>query len=212
MGYGGWADAFSNSLLARARERQHLGMDLVWCAYTALTSEDFASGLFGALSTGNHSTFYAPVDLNHALPTLLDQVGAAPSGAGETELRGWTNVTTTFLSARAEACDDLEVHRARFFDGHEPDWVTAVDEQVPRLSFARQLGSAVAETKSHRTSARVVVGVGLMGEGKSLAIRQCAADLARSDEDVRVYWREPGVNCGPRWCSACLSEMASDTS
>lgn len=191
MGYGGWADAFSNSLLARAREREHLGMDLLWCAYSALTTEDFAGGLFGALSTGNRSTFYAPVDLNHALPSLLGQVGAIRAGARQTELRGWTNVTTAFLGARAEACDDLEAHRARFFDGHEPDWVTAVDEQVPRLSFARQLGSAVADAQSHRTSARVVVGVGLMGEGKSLALRQCAADLARSDEDVRVYWREP---------------------
>jgi hypothetical protein len=192
IGYGGWADAFSNSLLARAREHQTLGMDLLWCSYQALTSEDFASGLFGALSVGNHSTFYAPVDLNHALPSLLDQVDAAPRGARQPELRGWTNVTETFLSGRAEACDDLEAHRAKFFDGHEPDWAIAVDELVPRLSFARQLGSALAEVKSPHVSARIAIGVGLMGEGKSLALRQCAADLARCDEDVRVYWREPG--------------------
>ncbi len=122
---------------------------------------------------------------------FFDQVGATHAGARQTELRGWTNVTAAFLSARAEACDDLEAHRARFFDGHEPDWVTAVDEQVPRLSFARQLVPPW-QTPSLIQSARVVVGVGLMGEGKSLALRQCAADLARYDEDVQVYWREPG--------------------
>lgn len=193
MGYSGWADAFSKSLLARVKEGQNLGMDLIWCSFHALTTESFRSGLFNALDTPGRTTFYSPVDLNHALPTLSARLPPKEAGAGAGGLRGWTRITSKYLRVRADACSDLEGHRARYFDGAEPDWATVMDSQVPRLSLATQLVDAISTTMSHIEAAPFVVGVGLLGEGKSSAIRQSVAEAASRFNAAQIFWREPGT-------------------
>lgn len=194
MGYSGWSDAFSNSLRARVAEGQNLGMDLIWCSYADLTEDSFKGGLFRELGAEGRAAFYGPVDLNDALPSLMTKLTSSngPRDRKLVDVRGWTNISLQYLQARKEACSDAELHRARFFDGIEPDWATAADDKIPQLSFATRLTGAIVKSMSQQDAAPFVVGVGLMGDGKSLALRQCIAGIARRDEDVQILWREPG--------------------
>jgi hypothetical protein len=194
-GYSGWSDAFSKSLLARISERQSLGMEVIWCAYQNPSTSDFESGILGTLSRERHTTFYGGIDVNEAFPALLgklNQAGGLAEAAGP-GLRGWTSVTQEYLSARAAACDDPREHREKFFNGLEPDWATAKDTNIPRLKFAKQLTGAVKLAVDDEDKPPFVVGVGLLGEGKSIALRQCVADAAQWDQGLQVLWREPGA-------------------
>ncbi len=191
LGYSGWRDAFSQSLLGRAQEHQYLGMSVAWCSYSELTSADFETGLFAELATGNAATFYAGVDANVLLPSALGNVkqglGARSPSRG---LRGWTAVDAALLASRVPAGDSRE-GRLRFFDGAEPDWETALDAHIPRLTLADRLTRAGEEVLLSPTEL-VVAALGPMGEGKSVALRQAAARLVHERTDVTLYWREAG--------------------
>jgi hypothetical protein len=188
LGYSGWPDAFSRTLMQQAREREFAGMSIIWCHYGPLTDADMERELFRELSAGNAAVVYENVDSNSALMKLADAYSTSTSLSGlptGSSIRGWTRVDTAFLALRS--LDQARSDSARFFDGVEPTWKVAVDTNVPRLSFAREL---LASFK--RSAMPITAGVGPMGEGKSLGIRQVVAELAATPA-LHVLWREPGT-------------------
>jgi|GEM_PF-6058456 len=187
LGYSGWPDAFSRTLLAQAHEREYVGMDIIWCHYGPFTEADVERELFRELAEGNSTVVYEQVDSNIVLPEVLSAYSKdlAPAASAVSSIRGWTHIDASFLALRASKSDAKDT--AQFIDGAEPTWRVAQDARVARLSFARELRS-----KFERTEAIIVAGIGSMGEGKSLAVRQAAVDLADNLE-IDVLWREPGT-------------------
>jgi hypothetical protein len=189
VGYSGWPDAFSNSLRDRVSEGQYLGMSLIWCHFGEVKQAIEGNTLLETLSTSNAAAFYEQVDANKSLPHLLAEYrrstpdSALPSGDS---LPGWTRIEPSFLSLRAQT-PGRESDSARFFDGAEPTWRVALDSLVPALALAREL-----ERSFREASKLIVAGMGPMGEGKSLAIRQVAARIGQ-EPGAHVLWREPGT-------------------
>ncbi|MEU0597815.1 SIR2 family protein [Streptomyces sp. NPDC006393] len=184
VGYSGWEDAFSRSLLERVRERNLYGFDVIWCCYEALDDAVRASPLLAELRRPARWTFYDRVDAHRLFPRLYsayqDTVQCPP---------GWIRIDRSFLDSVAadeHTAQDVE----RFFDGAEPGWATALDPRVPRLSVVGRLTGELNGCLDGRLDKRVVAAVGPMGEGKSIALRQAAVDLARGRDDVTVLWRE----------------------
>ena len=195
LGYSGWSDAFSKSLLGSAKQHEFNGMDVAWCSYAMLTEAQLASGLFAELAEGNSATFYQGIDSNLALPTLLQSYkqslpgGATPSFSA---LRGWTLLDERFLSLRTPNPPNRN-DRLNFFNGVQPDWATALDPSVPRLALAGNLTEALNRCQTRAIDKMIVAAVGPMGEGKSIALRQAAISIARSHPELTVFWREPGT-------------------
>ncbi|PBC60570.1 hypothetical protein BKI49_29150 [Streptomyces sp. Tue6028] len=187
IGYSGWDDAFSRSLRDRVQEQEMTGIDLIWCSYTKLTEADFASGLFKELNSAPRTYFYDGIDANEMLPALLDEyLQAAP----QPDLDGWLQVTPAFLEKEARRKHDAD-QVIGFFDGAEPDWRTALDVRVPRLSLVGALTGRVHRCLDDGLAKSIVAAVAPMGEGKSIALRQATVDLVRARDDITVYWRKP---------------------
>jgi hypothetical protein len=196
IGYSGWADAFSKFLRTRARQKEMSGIDLVWCSYAPLTEADFETGLFNELRSAPRIAFYHGIDANDVLPRLCDSyLAAAPQPA----LDGWVDLDTAFLE-KVTSRTVAESEVLAFFDGAQPDWPTALDPRIPRLSLVTRLTEAMDACLDGAASAggkRIVAAVGPMGDGKSMALRQATADLARSRTDVSVHWKKPGTPLDP---------------
>ena len=47
VGYGGWKDAFTNTLVERVRENNPLGMEVLWGSYTRIDQTLSAEGAIG---------------------------------------------------------------------------------------------------------------------------------------------------------------------
>ncbi|WP_222266950.1 P-loop NTPase [Modestobacter marinus] len=190
LGYGGWMDSFTRSLLERVEQRDVLGMDITWASYSTLTADDFQSGILKELAALNRANFYGGVDVNKLLPQVVDRYtpkGAPSPTAGS--LPRWTEVNAGFLQLATATAN--EQTRCAFFDGRPPDWTIAADRGVPRLSA---VGRTRAHLKSLQKSSqkRIVLLAGPLGEGKSIALRQVVVDLIQESPDATILWREPG--------------------
>lgn len=190
VGYSGWPDAFSNFLRDRALEQRFLGMSVMWCHFGEITQAILQNGILRQLSHSSAAVFYERVDANEHLPKVLEAYRScmpsdSPLPAGDS-IRGWTRIEPAFLALRAQY-PGSESESARFFDGAEPTWRVALDPLVPTLALSRQI-----ERKFRETQQLIVAGIGPMGEGKSLAIRQFAARMAQ-ESGARILWREPGT-------------------
>ena len=114
------------------------------------------------------------------------QRGSLPDSHGQPPctLEGWIDITDSFLHAhrRGLAADDLRL----FYDGQEPGWAHALqeDKAIPR----RDIVGKIVERLAKPTSAAMVMLVAAGGEGKSLVLRQAAADLLA--RGCRVLWRD----------------------
>ncbi|HEV2784453.1 MAG TPA: SIR2 family protein [Actinophytocola sp.] len=197
LGYGGWTDIFTKSLIERTKERDFMGMELLWGSYSTLASGEESIGVLSAIGGSNSVSVYQGIDANIFLPYVtgmhLDRVGRVPlSGV----LDRWTHVTSRFLQLRSET--PTVEHRLRFFDGVQPDWRAAMDPDVPKLSAVGRFLAKVRDELRQRTSGLVLL-TGPMGEGKSIALRQAVATLATGeDRDAySIYWREPGGLLNP---------------
>lgn len=129
----------------------------------------------------------APQDLG---PSTRPRTGSLPdSNRGgnqppHTPLAGWIEITDQLLQPYREALDP-DVLRL-FYDGQEPGWkhALAADASIPRRDVVGKVVEHLATPKG--TTMALLVAAG--GEGKSLALRQAAIDLAA--KGCRVLWRQ----------------------
>ncbi|MFF7124507.1 SIR2 family protein [Streptomyces sp. NPDC008240] len=184
VGYSGWNDAFSRSLLERVRAKDHNGIDLIWCSFTDLAAAIRDAPLLSELQKTPRWTFFEEIDANRLFPRIhanyTEAVECPP---------GWTRVDQAMLddtAAKEHSTADVEL----FFDGREPGWQEALDPRVPRLSVVTKLTGELHRCLNGDVRKRIVAAVGPMGEGKSIALLQTAVDLVRGREDVTVFWRE----------------------
>ncbi|MEU2280708.1 SIR2 family protein [Streptomyces sp. NPDC013178] len=185
VGYSGWDDAFSRSLREHVQEQERNGVDLIWCSYDPLTEASFSSGLLKELVDAPRKRFYHEVDAGRLFPAVVDAYEKALERPP-----GWLRLDRALLDDMATTTPARE-DVVGFFDGAEPDWSTALDTRVPRLSLVAELTEAV-RTCLAGGDERIVAAVGPMGEGKSMALRQATVDLVRERDDLTVFWRERG--------------------
>ncbi|MFI7483611.1 SIR2 family protein [Kocuria sp. M1R5S2] len=189
IGYSGWSDAFSNSLLERAKERQSLGMNILWCTFGPAAHSDLPKPLFSEMAQGNSAVLYEGVDANKELPRLLGmyQESVANSLApAELFLKGWTRVGKEFAEEHSSG-PQQDLDTSRFFEGAAPSWHVAFNPKVPRLALARELENSFGEHAKIITA-----GIAPMGEGKSMALMQVVTSLV-GQEGNHVFWREAGA-------------------
>ncbi|PRB14752.1 SIR2 family protein [Microbacterium sp. MYb62] len=178
LGYGGWEDSFMRVLERHAASPSVLSAEVVWCSHAPKLEE--AGGSIQRLHgmPGFHvysgidaaTLFDAPIGLRAASPTL-----ASP--------RGWTRLPVQV--------DEYRPPR-EFFEGAQPSWSDGVAGRWPLLSPGRELLFEARSRMSSGTTTAGLVALGPIGEGKSMALRQVAMELA-GDTDWTVLWRAPGA-------------------
>ncbi|MGW0414445.1 P-loop NTPase [Streptomyces collinus] len=184
VGYSGWEDAFSRSLLERVRAKDHLGIDLIWCSYKKLAAAVEEAPLLLELQKAPRWTFYEDIDAHRTFPKLFAGYSTAVQSPP-----GWTRIDRDLLdNLAAEEHTSEEIESC--FDGREPGWRDALDARIPRLSVVGKLTGDMHRCLNGTIDKRVVAAVGPMGEGKSIALRQAAVDLVRRRDDITVFWRE----------------------
>ncbi|WP_170151843.1 SIR2 family protein [Subtercola boreus] len=194
IGYGGWSDVISRSLLSAIRQQQSGELDVLWCLHesereltTGSSSEETLSGFSSA--PGNVQ-FYAGIDANVVLPMLEKRIasvlsyddGRRLSGAS---LLGWTTITRSELD---EVKPNATVAAAlTFFDGRIPSWHDAVSSHIPRRDSTIQIFNEISASDAAKLSTLTVL-TGPSGEGKSTVSRQVAAMLASDEsQNFRVF-------------------------
>lgn len=76
IGYGGWKDAFTQSLLQRITERESLEMEIAWAEFEPLCETRLSEGLLGELRKFHSISFFGGVDVNVLFPALIKQLGS----------------------------------------------------------------------------------------------------------------------------------------
>lgn len=72
IGYGGWSDAFTKSLLKRIEEKDALGIEIAWARFGNFDSSNLGRSVAGRLLRGlNETDLYEGVDANLFFPELL---------------------------------------------------------------------------------------------------------------------------------------------
>ncbi|WP_406269897.1 SIR2 family protein [Streptomyces sp. NBC_00191] len=75
IGYGGWSDAFTRSLLKRIEEKDSLGMEIAWSRFSSFDSSSLGSSVAGKLLRGlNETDLYEGIDANTFFPKLVDKL------------------------------------------------------------------------------------------------------------------------------------------
>jgi SIR2-like domain len=189
MAYSGWDDVFTGALVNCLIDANFNG-SVSWCFYDAdptvarARNEAIIERLMPGVLQGKVS-FYCGIDChtffdglaNPLNPTLIAQPAVEPS-----PLPGWQIVTPDALEAES-ALSSAEA--IRFFDGAVPTLRHAISPLIPQLSHASMLISRLAADSSNGCRLQLVRAAG--GEGKSTALLQAAAQMARAGSWTLLY-------------------------
>jgi energy-coupling factor transporter ATP-binding protein EcfA2 len=96
---------------------------------------------------------------------------------------GWDTLTSAFFSSVTPE-EDL----TNFFNGGEPRWEAVVNPRLPRIQLTESLLDRTRR-RIRENKAGIELLIGPTGEGKSTALRQAAAILARDDSRT-IIWRQ----------------------
>jgi hypothetical protein len=180
IGYGGWDDAFTRTLLAHAAYPSIANAEVLWCARSDSEAELLTVPVISALNNRPGFQLFTGIDGTKVFSGRV----VRPTGATLYPLpRGFVR-----LPVRDEGeFDPLELSR-----GEQPSWRDASPRRWPLLGAGKQLLEA-AQNLIERDASGIVAGTGPLGEGKSVALRQIAMELAVRQEDWQVLWREAGA-------------------
>ena len=105
------------------------------------------------------------------------------AAAGPEAPGGWLTLTAAVFSAMTP-----DENLTNFFNGGEPSWEAVINSRLSRLQVAESLLDRTRR-RIRENRAGIELLVGPTGEGKSTALRQAVAVLARQDMRV-VLWRQ----------------------
>lgn len=196
LGYGGWSDVISRSLLDAIRQQRSGDLDVLWCLHKSahelersLGSDDAVQGFADA--PGNVQ-FYAGIDANTVLPALekriagvLEYEDAPPPKSNGLSLLGWDTITRRGLAEMSR--NATEAAALSFFDGRLPAWHDAISKHIPVRTLAIEISEKVLSAQNEGSSSLSVI-TGPSGEGKSTVALQVGTILARSKSpEFRVF-------------------------
>jgi hypothetical protein len=183
VGYSGWLDGFMKSLRSRVLNEADLLQSVVlWAAYEKQPADAVGDGVLAQLMGAPGFSLYLGVDGHELFTDDLDrnddEAQAASSPYGYT--RVLRQVTATGYSP------------GPFAEGRQPDWADAEPGRWPMLGSTATLERELTQQLDSGGGGGVVA-IGPLGEGKSLAARQVAIQVAEGRPDWNVLWREPGA-------------------
>lgn len=198
LGYGGWQDGFMSSLSERITEADQLDMEILWAQYSNNISTFRSNPTLARLEGLPGVTVYLDIDAQK-LGTLLS-AGREHSDEHRSEINpapfGFTTITQKVAQTLQLSAPEGTTFQD-FLGGARATWSIAASRNTPILVREHRLLKELEQALSERGGA--VLAIGPMGEGKSIALKQVALDIARSSEWT-VLWREPGAPVfTPQW-------------
>ncbi|MFF3065408.1 SIR2 family protein [Oerskovia sp. NPDC057915] len=186
IGYGGWSDALTAKMVEIIGEQDSTVLDILWCHFgdvADLNNQIAANPVLQSLSNApGNVQFYAKIDSDTLFPKLeraLSEHLAYPDdsrtknpGGG---LIGWQIVDGKPIS-RDHAIEKSAA--LSFFDGRLPNWGDAASPLIPLRDVSASCINQIKRAISNRTPSMSLL-LGPSGEGKSTALMQIAAALAR---------------------------------
>jgi energy-coupling factor transporter ATP-binding protein EcfA2 len=193
IGYGGWSDVVTRSLLSVVEEQRVEDLDVLWCmhepaeaAAAAISTNENLSRLAAATS---NVQFYAGIDANVFLPALEKRLASSLSYPDSASSRlvaplDWTVVDDRFVeSARSRATVESAL---TFFDGRQPAWYDACSNHVPMRADAVAIANDVS-TAIQKGESSLTLVIGPSAEGKTTLVMQaCRLIAAREDIEPTV--------------------------
>lgn len=188
LGYGGWDDLLTRSMLQLVEEGAERDIEILWGCHgsTPQLGPLTAHTLPGRLQP------YVGVDVNRLLPAVdkavRDRLNPAPKRAlgdrgGVAPVPAFEDVTPAFLSNHLLR-DSSPINAISYFDGRPPTWVDALGDRAPTLDRTREIEASLATDLGSHLAYLVS---GPTGEGKSTMLRQLAGSLADKPGN-RVLW------------------------
>lgn len=186
IGYSGWRDAFMQSLADRVKEADLLNAEILWGAYAPKSAAVLENEMLAELDGLPGFTLYLGIEGHKLFGPAVEEPGEGPDDdpASTSSPFGYTRLPASALP-RAEP-------GVSFADGAQPRWADAEPGRWPMFSATRDL-TAKARAVLGGGGGQGVVGIGPLGEGKSLGLRQAALALSREVSGWTVFWREPGA-------------------
>jgi len=190
LGYGGWNDVFTRSLLAAISENRAEDLDVVWCVYSdrdKLEKSSDGAELLAKFGTAPASIkFYAGIDANIVLPQLekrlasvLRYTDSPRKRAGGGALPGWSEISRdTLAEFRVRATSAAAL---KFYDGRLPSWSDAVSPFIPIREVSITIANKILEQEQSGLASLSLL-TGPSGEGKSTIALQAAAQLISQDD------------------------------
>lgn len=200
LGYGAWRDALTTQMIRVIKEQQARELDVLWCYYGGsdeLMKQASANQILSALlqAPGNIQ-FYTSVDVNKALPLLERKLAdflhfsdTPRERPGQGTLISWMPVTRAVTDLGQDTADRNAA--LTFFDGRLPNWQDAVNPLLPRRDIVRTVQNELTDLLRRRQSSLTLV-TGASGEGKTTALMQVAASLARVSSPVTILFNPQG--------------------
>ena len=194
--YGGWEDAFMQSLAGLADESDLLGSEIIWAAYEADAATVLKNRILNQLDGTPGFTLYLGIDAQELfrldLPENENDIQEISSPYAYTRLPVYSKVGHY---------DPLP-----FAEGTQPTWLDSISGRWPKLNSTHELRSQL-DYWINLGGGGGAVAIGPVGEGKSLALRQVALDVSREYRDWTVLWREPGApTISNQWLSTALAD------
>jgi SIR2-like domain len=193
VGYGGWDDAFTVSL-ENVLQDDEADVDVRWAFHEtdATVISTRYRRLFEkvqpALLRGRFVQ-YAGVDCHQLFELLVPEASVSDTfeEAHRSSIDAWVLVDPTYLGAAKIPLNTSELRT--YFDGQVPTWRHALSERIPRRAVVEEtVGRILDKTRSGGSNSLSVL-LGASGEGKSTALLQVAADVARRADEWNVIWR-----------------------
>ncbi|MGD8195278.1 SIR2 family protein [Herbiconiux sp. P18] len=209
LGYGGWDDLLTKSMLDLVEEGSQRDIEILWGCYgsTPQLGRLTDQTLPGRLQP------YVGVDVNRLLPAVEQAVRdrlqpgrRRPIGGrvGSVTLQAFEDVDPQFIASHM-ARDSSPINAISYFDGRPPSWVDALGDRAPMLERTIEIENVL--TGGHQTHLAYLLS-GPTGEGKSTMLRQIAGRLAQSPTN-RVLWMNAANGFDPREISGLTSTSSS---
>lgn len=192
VGYGGWVDEFSGTLLQLFREGDSNGCEVLWATFgltdQQIEGHSYVKSLIGLPCVN----IYKNIDAQELFSRLAQDKGLPSPRAAEPAPPGYSLVDSTLR--------DFQSQSLPFADGGQPKWKDAIDDQVPLLTNTLYLHQLTESLLAGETTKRGVAAVGPVGEGKSMGLRQVAVRVASGRPEWTVVFREVDAPpLSPEW-------------
>ena len=192
--YGGWDDVFTEALVELMSDEQ-AQLDVIWCFHESDPGE--VERRYGELLRAVDSAIvmnrfrpFGGIDCHSIFAEILSTLQGMSSPAvvassTSSPLAGWEHIDATYLNS-LPALSPEEI--VRYFDGAVPAWPHAVSAAIPRRQAVAEITENLAKVTRDDTARSMHVIRAAGGEGKSTALLQAAADMARAG-GWSVLWR-----------------------
>lgn len=192
LGYGGWDDVLTASIMQLVNEGSERLLDVLWGSHG---SEPELGTLTGKELPGRIQS-YVNVDINSLMPAvdgaLVERSQARRTGSvarrGRPRVNGCTLIDDEFRNLQM-ARDESPSRTLAFFDGRAPSWRDIFGRVSAQLERSRDILGEVTEPNSADSAGYLIEGP--TGEGKSTVLKQVASSLV-DETNYEVWWANTG--------------------